>query len=66
MKTYIEYIFYYGGVVFSFVIMVAMLKLYRYNVETTGPLFALAMAALGIATFVASVYHMIINRDKRW
>ena len=59
----IEKIFYYGGIVFSFVVMVAMIKLFRYNQETTGLWFAIAMAVLGIATFVLTVYHTIINKD---
>lgn len=59
----IEKIFYYGGIVFSFVVMVAMIKLFRYNQETTGTWFAIAMAVLGIATFVLTIYHTIINKD---
>lgn len=59
----IEKIFYYGGIVFSFVVMVAMIKLFRYNQETTGTWFALAMALLGTATFVLTVIHTIKNKD---
>lgn len=61
----IEKIFYYGGVVFAFVVMVAMIKLFRYNAETTGTWFAISMAVLGVGTFVGSVYHMVINK-KEW
>jgi len=43
--------------------MVAMIKLFRYNQETTGTWFAIAMAVLGIATFVLTIYHTIINKN---
>jgi hypothetical protein len=56
-------IFYYAGIVFSFIVMVAMIKLFKYNQESTGLWFAIAMAALGIATFVVTVVHTIINKD---